>query len=82
MQQFCEIFAGWLHDYHHRPKGGDIHRGRSPQEIWDTHTNNGRDPLSLERLKMAFYKPEAVRIVGRGPSVKFDNTYYYGGRKS
>lgn len=77
MQQFCEIFAGWLHDYHHRPKGGDIHRGRSPQEIWDTHTNNGRDPLSPERLKMAFYKPEAVRIVGRGPSVKFDNTYYY-----
>lgn len=77
MQQFCEIFAGWLHDYHHRPKGGDIHRGRSPQEIWDTRTNNGRDPLSPERLKMAFYKPEAVRIVGRGPSVKFDNTYYY-----
>ena len=77
MQQFCELFSAWLNDYHARGKSGEIHRGRSPREIWQTRTGSGREVLSPDRLRMAFFKPEAVRVVGRGPSVKFDNAYYY-----
>lgn len=77
LDQFCQIFASWLNEYHNTPKGGSIHRGRSPREIWESGSRAGRVPLSPERLKMAFLKPEAVRTVGRGPSVKWDNELYY-----
>ena len=77
LEQFCRIFSDWLEAYHNRPKGGEIHRGRSPREIWEARSRAGRGPLSTERLKMAFLKPEAVRTVGRGPSVKWDNEFYY-----
>lgn len=70
LEQFCRIFSEWLESYHNRPKGGEIHRGRSPREIWESRSRSGRTPLSVERLRMAFLKPEAVRTVGRGPSVK------------
>ena len=77
LEQFCQIFGAWLQEYHNQPKGGAIHRGRSPREIWESRSRAGREPLSAERLKMAFLKPEAVRTVGRGPSVKLDNEFYY-----
>ena len=80
LQQFCDLFAQWLHKWHNTPKGGSIHQGRSPQEIWNTRKNNGRRAFTPEELQFAFYKPEAIRTVGRGPAVKFDNELYYSDR--
>lgn len=78
LEQFCQIFASWLNKYHSLPKGGEIHRGKSPLEIWESRKNfPQRDPFTPEYLSMAFLKPEAVRTVGRGPSVKLNNTIYY-----
>lgn len=78
LEQFCSIFAAWLGDYHDRPKAGDIHQGRSPREIWQSHNTKGQlAQLSTERLRQAFYRPEAIRVVGRGPSVKLHGVYYY-----
>ena len=62
---------------HTTPKHGGIHRGRSPYEIWGERSASGRKPLSPEHIRTALFKPEAVRTVGRGPSVKLGDDYYY-----
>ena len=75
LQQFSEIFARWLDEYHQTPKGGQIHRGKSPAELWRSRPE--RLAFSNDRLREAFYKPAAVRTVTRGPSVTLDRVWYY-----
>lgn len=75
LQQFCDIFASWLAEYHATPKRGAIHRGKSPGEIWEARP--ARPALTPERLRFAFLRPEATRTVQRGPSVTLDNVRYY-----
>ena len=75
LQQFCEIFARWIADWHNTPKSGQIHKGKSPAEIWEKLDRS--NALSDERLRMAFYKPEAVRSVGRGPAVSWNKKIFY-----
>lgn len=77
LQQFCEIFDGWLKKYHNTPKNGGIHQGKTPAELWSMRNRSARPALTPDQLKMAFFKSEAVRTVGRGPSVKWNNTFYY-----
>lgn len=77
--QFCDIFASWLTSYHETPKGGSIHGGRSPKEIWESRKDNGREKLSPEFLYRAFLRPEGIRQVGRGPAIKWNNELYYSG---
>ena len=77
LQQFCEIFASWLTKYHNTPKNGEIHRGKSPAELWERRPRSERPALTPAQLYQAFFRPEAVRTVGRGPSVKWNNTFYY-----
>ena len=75
LQQFCEIFARWLSDWHNTQKSGQIHKGKTPAEIWEKLDRS--NALSEERLRMAFYKPEAVRSVGRGPAVSWNKKNFY-----
>lgn len=75
LEQFCEIFHRWLNDWHNTPKNGEIHKGKSPAELWSGLDRANQ--LSAERVFLAFYKPEAVRQVGRGPCVTWDKRYFY-----
>lgn len=72
---FCRVFADWLDSYHATPKSGDIHRGKSPAEIWNAR--QPRPAMSAEQLRLAVCKPEGVRTVGRGPAVSLDGKLYY-----
>ncbi len=76
LQQFCAIFEDWLAQWHRTPKSGEIHKGRSPLEVWSARPVL-RDPISEDRLRLAFCRPVAARKVGRGPSVKWANRYYH-----
>ena len=69
------FFADWLDKWHNTPKKGRIHAGKTPAELWGQR--EARPVMSPEQLKFAFLKPEAVRTVGRGPAVSFNNTLYY-----
>lgn len=75
LQQFCDRFAAWIDQYHRTPKHGKIHGGKSPAELWGARPD--RPALSPEQLKAAFYKPEAVRTVQRGPAVTLGRQRYY-----
>ena len=75
LKQFSEIFDRWLRSWHNTPKSGKIHAGKSPAEIWAQLDRS--NALSGDRLRMAFFKPAAVRSVGRGPCVTFDGKEYY-----
>lgn len=72
---FCRAFADWLDSYHATPKSGEIHRGKSPAEIWNAR--QPRPAMSAEQLRYAVCKPEGVRTVGRGPAVSLDGKLYY-----
>ncbi len=72
---FCRAFADWLDSYHATPKSGDIHRGKSPAEIWNAR--QPRPAMSAEQLRYAVCRPEGVRTVGRGPAVSLDGKLYY-----
>ncbi|NLZ62371.1 MAG: hypothetical protein GX902_01065 [Lentisphaerae bacterium] len=74
LEQFAQIFAEFIRDYHKTPKHGKIHQGRSPQEIWNARPN--RPALTPERLKMALLRPLDIRTVGRGPAVMMDGKRY------
>ena len=73
--QFCKLFDGYISNYHNTPKNGKIHAGKSPLELWQTREH--RQVFTPEQLRFAFLKPEGVRLVKRGPSVAFDNHFYY-----
>lgn len=75
LKQFSEIFDRWLRSWHNTPKSGKIHAGKSPAEIWAQLDRS--NALSGDRLRMAFFKPSAVRTVGRGPCVTFDGKEFY-----
>lgn len=75
LDQFCRVFADWLAGYHSTPKRGEIHRGKSPAEIWTAR--QPRPAMSAERLRFAVCKPEGVRTVGRGPAVSLAGQWYY-----
>ena len=72
---FCRVFADWLDSYHATPKSGDIHRGKSPAEIWNAR--QPRPAMSADQLRYAVCKPEGVRTVSRGPAVSLDGKLYY-----
>jgi hypothetical protein len=77
LEQFTELFAGWLEIYHRTPKHGDIHAGKSPAEIW-----NGRPELrpawAITKLKYAMLMPvTSTRTVHRGPAISVNNTEFY-----
>ena len=75
LKQFSEIFDRWLRSWHNTPKSGKIHAGKSPAEIWAQLDRS--NALSGDRLRMAFFKPSAVRTVGRGPCVTYDGKEFY-----
>jgi len=75
LDQFTAIFADWLAEYHHTPKKGDIHKGKTPAELWKAR--QPRPAMSADRLRLAVCKPEGVRTVGRGPAVSLDKTLFY-----
>ncbi len=75
LELFCRVFADWLDSYHATPKSGEIHRGKSPAEIWNAR--QPRPAMSAEQLRYAVCKPEGVRTVGRGPAVSLDGKLYY-----
>ncbi len=77
LEQLCQIFAAWIKEYHATPKRGEIHRGQSPEQIWEGRIQQ-REPLSNDRLFMAFLRPEAaLRTVHRGPAISLDKVEYY-----
>lgn len=75
LEQFCEIFAQWLETWHHTPKGGEIHKGKTPAELWAQRSKS--TPRTLAELRFALLQPVALRKVGRGPAVSYDNELYY-----
>lgn len=78
VQQFSELWAGWLEIYHQTPKEGKIAGGKCPRELWEARSLESA-PWSPEALKFAFLKPlPQLRTVGRGPCVQIDNKEYYG----
>ena len=75
LQQFCELFDGYISQWHETPKAGRIHGGKSPWEIWEKR--EPRPAMTPAQLRFAFLRPEGVRQVARGPAVSFDNTFFY-----
>ena len=75
LEDFEKLFRAWLKETHAMPKGGKIHRGKSPAEIWAARP--ARPAFSDEELAFAFLRPVGMRTVGRGPSVTLDNVMYY-----
>ena len=75
LEQFCEIFAKWLDDWHHTPKRGELHAGKTPAELWAKRQITA--PLTPEELRFALLQPVALRKVGRGPAVSYGNELYY-----
>ena len=77
LEQLCQIFAAWIKQYHETPKRGEIHKGQSPLQVWETKMQQA-EPLGNDRLFMAFLRPEsATRTVHRGPAISLDKTEYY-----
>ena len=75
LEDFVKIFRAWLQETHATPKGGRIHRGKSPAEIWAARP--ARAAFSDEELAFAFLRPVGMRVVGRGPSVTLNGTQFY-----
>ncbi|MFA6816023.1 MAG: hypothetical protein WCS73_06990 [Lentisphaeria bacterium] len=75
LDQLGQKFISWCEDYHITKKNGKIHKGQSPQEIWDMRP--AQQQLSKERITKAFAIPLNEYKVGRGPSVNYKGTRYY-----
>ena len=75
LEDFEKLFRAWLNETHAMPKGGRIHRGKSPSEIWEARP--ARPVWSDEALAFAFLRPVGIRTVGRGPSVTINGELYY-----
>lgn len=79
LDQFCQLWAGWLEEYHRIPKDGKIHGGKSPLELWESRKPE-RATLDAKRLFMAMLRPEAaLRQVHRGPCIQVDKKEYFSG---
>ena len=76
MEAFTRIFSDWCKAYVSKPKGGVIHRGRSPLEIWESRSSGARTMTPLE-VAFAFLLPVGLRRVLRGPAVNFMNRRYF-----
>jgi hypothetical protein len=77
LEQFTELFAGWLEIYHRTPKNGEIHQGKSPAEIWNSRPEL-RPAWEVDKLKYAILMPMAsLRTVHRGPAISVNNKEYY-----
>lgn len=77
LEQFCQVWKGWLEQYHATEKNGKIHKGKSPEEIWKERKTTKRK-LTIESLKFALLKPvQSLRKVHRGPAVSLDNKEYF-----
>jgi hypothetical protein len=77
LEQLCQLFAGWCHEFHDTPKRGEIHKGKSPNQVWETRVPQEVTP-SNDRLFMAFLRPHrSLRTVHRGPAISLDNVEYY-----
>ena len=76
LDAFTKIFREWVAGYLAKPKFGGIHRGQSPQEIWNGPRAAGRVVTPLE-LAFAFLLPEGLRKVLRGPAVTFGGRRYF-----
>ncbi len=78
LDNICRLFAAFLEEYHATPKHGEIHKGKSPQEIWESRKPG--TAIGMDRLFMAFLRPLATsRMVHQGPAISLDNTEYYSG---
>ena len=75
LEQFCQVFAKWLDDWHHTPKRGELHAGKTPAELWAKRVATA--PIPPEELRFALLQPVALRKVGRGPAVSYGNELYY-----
>jgi hypothetical protein len=75
LEQFSQIFATWLETWHHTPKRGELHAGKTPAEMWGARPVSA--PLSPEELRFALLQPVALRKVGCGPAVSYENELYY-----
>ena len=76
LEAFTRIFCDWVASYTSRPKSGEIHRGKSPAEIWQQRNTNNR-LLTPEDVAFAFLLPVGIRTVGRGPAVTLLNRRYF-----
>lgn len=75
LDQFVQAFTRWLDDWHNKPKGGKIHNGESPADIWARRPQ--RQGLTEDQYRMAFAMPLGLRKVGRGPAVFVNHVLYY-----
>ncbi|MBP5531580.1 MAG: Mu transposase C-terminal domain-containing protein [Lentisphaeria bacterium] len=75
LEQFCQVFASWLETWHHTPKRGELHAGKTPAEMWGARPVSAA--LAPEELRFALLQPVALRKVGRGPAVSYGNELYY-----
>ena len=76
LEAFTGIFADWVASYTAKPKTGEIHRGKSPAEIWEQRNPDLR-VMSPEDVAFAFMLPIGIRTVARGPAVTFLNRRYF-----
>lgn len=76
LKSFTGIFSDWCKSYVSKPKGGVIHQGRSPMEIWESRNSSARILSPLE-VAFAFLLPVGMRRVLRGPAVNFMNRRYF-----
>ena len=77
LEEFTQLFAGWVEIYNRTPKNGAIHQGKSPAEIWNNRPVL-RPAWSVEQLKHAMLMPiPSLRTVHRGPAISYNNKEYY-----
>ncbi len=76
LEAFTRIFTDWSKAYVSKPKGGVIHQGKSPLEIWESRNPSTRVLSPLE-VAFAFMLPVGIRSVLRGPAVNFMNRRYF-----
>ena len=76
LESFVQIFTDWLGSYVSRPKGGAIHQGKSPAEIWQMRNTEIRK-FTPQQIALAFLLPVGIRQVGRGPAVLYQGQRYF-----
>ena len=77
LECFTRLFGLWAKDYVTRGKEGKIHKGKSPEALWNELPHHTGRVFSDVELSFAFLLPVAVRKVGRGPSVEFNRRHYF-----
>jgi len=76
-EEFCQQLSKFFCDYYTRPKGGHIHGGKSPLEIWNKRQADA-PTWTPERLAFAMLLPlPETRTVHRGPAISVGRVEYY-----